>query len=165
MNDSDIEKMFENIDILVSSSLESSILSSSSKALKRSCFLRRTIRRTLSAAAMLLIGMGAFMAGQSHQEHKIGGQIHVNANNQDTITITVSKDFLAWIDAGNFFNQIKMKDKATEAFEKAISLVPEEQLNRVAQDNQTGGQLFYRSTNNDEPRKIVTMAMVNPISN
>ena len=156
--------MFENIDIPVSSSLESSILSSSSKALKRSCFLRKTIRRTLSTAAILLIGMGAFMAGQSHQEYKISSQMYVNADIQDMVTITVHRDFLAWVDAGNFFKQIEMKDKATEAYDKAISLVQKKQLNSIVENNQAADKSFCSSANNDQSEITSTMAMVNPIS-
>jgi hypothetical protein len=164
MNDSDIKKMFENINPPVSSSLESRILSSSSKALRKGCLLKKTIRRTFLTAAILLIGIGAFIAGQSHQEHKIAGQMHTNTVNQDMIAITVHKDFLAWVDAGHFFNQIKMTDKATEAFNNAISLLPKTHLNAITLENQTD-ILFCNATANEKSRIVTTISMVKSISN
>ena len=76
MNDSDIGKMLENINTSVPSSLENKVLSNSSKALKRSCLLRKTVRRSVSTLVILLICFGAFMTVQSHEKQEVSNQLY-----------------------------------------------------------------------------------------
>lgn len=165
MNDFEIDKLFKNIDASISSALEDKILCASSKTFIRSYKIRKTVQRSISTLAIIIVCFIAFMAGQFSERQKVDGPKYANMNNKDMVTITVHKDFLAWVDAGNFFTQIEMKDKANEAFVKAISLVSKEQLNNITQNNQTEEKPFYSSLSNTESQRFYTMAMVNSISN
>ena len=165
MNDFNIDEIFENINTPPPPSLQAQILSSSSKALKHSCLLRRIIKQTTSAAAILLLSIGAFLAGQSYQQKKTNNQML--ADNTDKITITVDKDFLAWVDAGNFFKQIDMKDNASNAYNQAISLLPKDEINIVNRHNRSEMNSLQKTFAAIDPAIFKTIAAINstPIDN
>lgn len=159
MNDREIDKMFDNINVSLPSSLEGRMLASSCKALKKSYFFRKAIKRTVSIAAMFLISAFAFLAGQAHEGRKVS-QLSTPSNEEDMITMIVHKDFIAWVDAGYFFAHIEMQDKANEAFDNAISLIPKEQLNTVKLNQADVDTLVT----NNESQVWPAIAMVNSIS-
>lgn len=160
MNDYEIDKYFEDINSDVSSSIENRILSDSCKALKRGCFIRKSARRGVFTFAILVFGFAAFLTGQ-FSVNKNTVAFLANIDHDDIVTITVHKDFLTWIDAGYFFAHIEMKDKANEAFNRAISLIPKEELNIMAQSNRVVEKPFLSSLANREFPSSDTMAMVN----
>ena len=165
MNDFEIDKLFKSIDTSISSALEDKILCASSKTFIRSYKIRKTVQRSISTLAIIIVCFIAFMAGQFSERQRVVDPKYANMNNKDMVTITVHKDFLAWVDAGNFFTQIDMKDKANEAFDKAIRLIPTEELNTIAQNDNQAEKKRHGSLTGAESLIFNTMAMVDPISN
>lgn len=162
MKDSEIEEIIQNIDTSIPSSLEDKIFCQSSKVFTRSYKIKRIARRSITTFAISLICFSFFIAGQFSERHNLENLKHANMDKQDTVTITVHQDFLEWINAGHFFAQIDMKDKAAEAFGKAIDLVPKEQLSLALQGNKIIEKEFYESPENTEFQGLDVMAMANP---
>jgi len=162
MKDFEIEEIIQNIDASIPSSLEDKILCQSSKAFKRSYIIKKITRRSVTTLAIALICFSFFIAGQFTERKNLDNLRHANMANQDTVTITVHQDFLEWINAGHFFAQIDMKDKAAEAFGKAVDLVPKEQLSLALQGNNIIEKEFYESTENTEFQGLNVMAMADP---
>ena len=124
MTDFNIEEHFETIGSQENPLLEEKLLTLSSNALAKSHRKRKMIHQSLLTVAVLLIGCVGFLAGRLSSKSTDMVSPRVHANGDDIITIQVHKDFLAWVDAGQFFNQIDMKDRATYAFDQAIGLLP-----------------------------------------
>jgi len=163
MNDPDIDKMFDKLNAPVPPSLEDRILATSSKALKRTALCRKMLTGTTITFVILLICIGSFLAGQSHQQHKTITPIQANAGDQDMITITVHKDFLKWVEAGHFFTKIEMKDKASEAYNRAITFIPKQSF--TMQNKKAPDKLLSRSKTNDEFKITNCLAMIDPVCN
>ena len=75
------------------------------------------------AFSIVIFGFAAFLIGRLSANNPSSFPATVD---QDMVTIHVHKDFLAWIDAGRFFIQIDMKDRASNAFDKALSMIPKD---------------------------------------
>jgi len=159
MNDFEIDQYFEGINNDVSSSIEDRILSSSTKALKRSRFIRKSIQRGVLTTVILVFGLAAFMTGRLSVNKDTTPLLAKNGHDE-MVTINVNKDFLAWIDAGRFFTQIEMKTEAVQAFDKAISMIPKVNINMTNQDTQKAVS-FNGSLINIGVPTLDTMAMVN----
>jgi len=129
MNDFQMDQYFEGIkNKEAPSSLEDQILLDSTRALKQGCLMRKWLRRSSAIAAILLFGFTAFLAG------RLSTHSTVPAAAPDMVTIQVPKDFPAWVDAGRFFIQLDMKDRAANAFNKALSMIPKD-IPLANQDN------------------------------
>jgi hypothetical protein len=123
MNDFEIDKILTDINTSVPSALEEKVLSASTRAFKRSHFIRKSIRRGAMAISIVIFGFAAFLAGRLSTNNPPSFPAPVD---QDMVSIQVPKDFLAWVDAGRFFIQLDMKDRASNAFDKALSMIPKD---------------------------------------
>lgn len=151
MNDFQIDQSFKDMDTDIASSLEDKILADSTKALKKSCFVQMLIRRCSAIAAILLFGFTAFFAGRLSTNNIVSNVA------PDMVTIQVPKDFPAWVDAGRFFTQLDMKDRAANAFDKALSMIPKDMP--LANQNNPNTPLLCRSLTNPDSLTSNTLAV------
>lgn len=143
MDEFEMDRLFETLDVPVDPAVERRVWLASSRALSRGRRFRKVIWRAGSAAAAAVLCAGAFLAGQ----RSVGGagegiSTQADAGNAHMVTITVDREFLEWIDAGRFFAQLEMKEKSAEAFERAIEMIPEEtvrQFEREAAGDRVAG--------------------------
>ncbi|AQT69921.1 hypothetical protein STSP2_03121 [Anaerohalosphaera lusitana] len=143
MKEHDFEKMFEGVESRASEAFEREVLANSSRVLRRKCFVRRAVRWGSYAASLLLVGLIAFSAGRAQTGAGTAGAEHDRGAvadsgdervDEDMVRIAVPREFLAWVDAGRFFTSIQMEDRAGEAFDRAISLVPIEEDMMIAEE-------------------------------
>jgi hypothetical protein len=151
MNDFEIDKILTDMNASVPSALEEKVLSASTRAFKRSHFIRKSIRRGALVLSMVIFGFAAFLTG------RLSTNSVASTAAPDMVTIQVPKDFPAWVDAGRFFIQLDMKDRADNAFNKALSMIPKE-IPMANQDSQKT-LLLSRSLINQDSLPSNTLAM------
>jgi hypothetical protein len=151
MNDFEIDKILTDMNTSVPSALEEKVLSASTRAFKRSHFIRKSIRRGALVLSMIIFGFAAFLTG------RLSTNSVASTAAPDMVTIQVPKDFPAWVDAGRFFIQLDMKDRADNAFDKALSMIPKDIP--VANQNTFKAFLCYGSLTHLNTLMSQTIAM------
>lgn len=131
MNEFETDRLLEALDVRVDPAVEGRVWQTSSRALRRRSGLRKLARGMGSAAAMAALCAGAFFAGQRSGGADAGLSMQAHAGDRETVTITVDREFLEWVDAGRFFAQLEMEEKAAEAYERAIRMIPEEAVRPI----------------------------------
>ena len=101
----------------------------SSQALSQHYRRRLWIQRAAIRSVMLIFIISAFLVGRyrerSTQLPEDGPGYY---NNQERESVRVQKDLVTWLEAGRFFAQLGMPQRADVAYQEAILLANESQL-------------------------------------
>ncbi len=128
MNEFDIDK-------LVGQSLKSEaagedlrarVLKESTAALMRGRVVRRRLRMGGLTLVVLLVAVGAFICGQIVGAAQSDIDKGVAGVTDDQEWTNVPRELVAWLDAGRFFEQLGMDERAERAYKKAGELIPQE---------------------------------------
>jgi hypothetical protein len=106
----------------VDDSFREQLLSRSQKTLVRGRVKRRIVKAGGIFSCILIIAVGAFLCGRFSGDNP-GREIHVAIGDENVV---VSAELVAWLDAGRFFEQIGMPERATKAYKYASKLIPVE---------------------------------------
>ena len=127
MNEFDFDEVMESVtNATAENSFRKRLLHKSQKTLTRTRFKRRAIRTGGIFSCILLIAFGAFLCGR-FSGGSPGKEICVAIDDDNVV---VSAELVAWLDAGKFFEQIGMHDRATNAYKTASKMIPEGNLER-----------------------------------
>jgi len=120
MNDFDIDKLIgEGLrGGAASGAFRERVLRESAGALVRGRALRNRVRVAGLTLGILLIAAGAFVCGQLSAPSQV--------IQQEENWTNVPRELVAWLDAGRFFEQLGMEERAERAYRMAGELIPQE---------------------------------------
>lgn len=109
------------------------VLRESTGALVRGRALRNRVRVAGLTLGILLIAAGAFVCGQL----SVPGQVIPEQENWTN----VPRELVAWLDAGRFFEQLGMEERAERAYRNAGELIPQQAVEIM--QARLGGEKVY----------------------
>lgn len=137
MNDFDIDKLIGDglRDGTASDAFRERVLRQSTGALLRGRALRKRLRTGGLTLGILLIAAGAFVCGQLSAPSQVIPQEENWTN--------VPRELVAWLDAGRFFEQLGMNERAERAYKRAGELIPQEAA-EIMQARLHGDRVYAR---------------------
>ena len=121
MNKFDFDEVIGSVEnTSAKDSFRDQLLIRSQNTLTRSRFKRRVIRASGTISCVLLIAAGVFLCGRISSDG-LGEDIHIAADGENVV---VSAELVAWLDAGRFFEQLNMPDRAANAYKNASKMIP-----------------------------------------
>ena len=120
MNEFDIDKLIGDglRGGTASNGFRERVLRESTGALMRGRASRNRLRAAGLTLGVVLIAAGAFAFGRL----SVSGEVIAG---QEDVT-SVPRELVAWLDAGRFFEQLGMDERAERAYRKAGGLIPQE---------------------------------------
>jgi hypothetical protein len=100
----------------------------SSQALASGHRKRRWVRSISLTCALLALTLTAFLSGQHTAQTpptQYAGTSH--RPGQESTSVVVSQDLVSWLEAGRFFEQLGMEQRATNAFRQASQMTDQVQ--------------------------------------
>jgi len=137
MNDFDIDKLIgEGLrGGAASGAFRERVLRESAGALVRGRALRNRLRAAGLTLGVVLIAAGAFVCGQLSVPRQVIPEQEEWTN--------VPRELVAWLDAGRFFEQLGMSERAERAYKRAGELIPQEAA-EVMQARLYGDRIYAR---------------------
>ena len=97
----------------------------SGQALARHYGRRVWLRRMLTGCATMMLVLAAYQMGRSTTRHLAQSESERNQHpGRRTDSVRVPTDLVTWLEAGRFFRQLGMEERAKKAFDQAGKLAP-----------------------------------------